>query len=129
MVSRMSKNYQNDRLFELVAFLITSARGSIEEGPNTASLRLVDTIPRILNLFPGIVEGDSFLRLIRSEIQKNKSKQYHSSSLSYIDFLDSLLEKLASEIRERNGINSYKRTKKGALSSKRKRNLNLRSRG
>jgi Family of unknown function (DUF6092) len=98
----MSERAQKDEeLFDLIAFLITSARGSIEEGPFTSSLRLVDAVPKILDLFPS---DDSFLKTIKFEINRGKSKKYHKSDESYIEFLDSLLEKLAFEIRRRNNL-------------------------
>ena len=50
-------------LFPLTTFLATAARGGLEEGVFTATYRLVDTIRRLLELFPESLE-DPFFREI-----------------------------------------------------------------
>ena len=60
-------------LFPLTTFLATAARGGLEEGVLTATYRLVDTIRRLLELFPESLE-DPFFREIDELLKKNLNK-------------------------------------------------------
>jgi len=90
-------------LFPLATFLATSARGGLEEGVFTATYRLADTIRRLLELFPDLLE-DPFFREIDGLLKRDLSKAYLMSEEEYTTFLDELLRRFASEVRKRNGL-------------------------
>ena len=90
-------------LFPLTTFLATAARGGLEEDVFTATYRLVDTIRRLLELFPELLE-DPFFREIDELLKKNLNKAYLMSEVEYTAFLDDLLHHFASEVRKRNGL-------------------------
>ena len=99
----MSEKSRKD-LFDFFAFLVTSSRGSLEEGAFTASLRLIDAAGRVADLQHPEAEKDPFLTEIQSIIKKGMTGEYLSSEGQYIAFLDSIVEKLGSEVRRRNGL-------------------------
>ena len=90
-------------LFPLMTFLSTAARGGLEEGVFTATYRLVDTIRRLLELFPKYLE-DAFFRELNEELTTNLNKAYLMSEEEYTAFLDDLLRRFAAEVRKRNGL-------------------------
>lgn len=95
---------QEEKLFDFFSFLATSARGSLEEGVFTASLRLIDAASRLPDLVPPDGEKDQFLTEMQSFIKEAMTSDYLSSEERYIAFLDSILEKLGAEVRRRNNI-------------------------
>jgi len=100
----MSEKKQEERLFDFFAFLVTSARGSLEEGVFTASLRLIDAASRLPDLVNSGSKKDEFLREMQILIKSGMTSDYLGSEERYISFLDSILEKLAVEIRRRNNL-------------------------
>lgn len=94
---------QHRDLFPLMTFLATSARGGLEEGVVTATYRLVDTIRRLLELFPEHLENP-FLRDMNERLKTNLNKAYLMSVDEYTAFLDDLLGRFATEVRKRNGL-------------------------
>ena len=94
-----------DRLFDLAAMLVSSARGAPEEGAITASLRLVDAASRLADLSssrPG--RDDVFLGALQTVIREGMTKSYLESEGAYLSFLDRLVEMVADEARARNGL-------------------------
>ena len=57
MVHLMSENVIQDKEFDFFTFLIASARGSLEEGVFTASLRLIDAAGRVPESFLAPIKG------------------------------------------------------------------------
>jgi hypothetical protein len=92
-------------LFPLMTFLSTAARGGLEEGVFTATYRLVDTIRRLLELFPEYLR-DPFFKDLNGALVTNLSKAYLMSEEEYTAFLDDLLRRFAGEVRRRNGLDS-----------------------
>jgi hypothetical protein len=86
-----------------MTFLATAARGGLEEGVFTATYRLVDTIRRLLELFPGYLQ-DPFFRELNETLKTNLNKAYLMSEVEYTAFLDDLLGRFAQEVRNRNGL-------------------------
>lgn len=90
-------------LFPLTTFLATAARGGLEEGVFTTTYRVVDTIRRLMELFPEALE-DPFFHEINELLKNNLDRAYLMSEDEYTAFLDDLLRRFASEIRKRNGL-------------------------
>lgn len=97
----MSK--EETKYFDFFAFLVTSARGSIEEGVFSASLRLIDAASRVAELLSS-ESSDSFLKEMQTKIKLGMTGDYLASQERYIAFLDSIVEDLAVEIRKRNNL-------------------------
>lgn len=91
-------------MFDFFAFLVTSARGSLEEGVFAASLRLIDAAKRVTELQPSGAEKDQFLTEMQLLIKNGMTKKYLGSEERYVMFLDSILEKLGAEVRRRNSL-------------------------
>ncbi|HEX9722989.1 MAG TPA: DUF6092 family protein, partial [Vicinamibacteria bacterium] len=69
----------------------------------TATYRLVDTIRRLLELFPEHLQ-DPFFHEMNEILKTNLNKAYLMSEDQYTTFLDDLLGHFASEVRKRNGL-------------------------
>lgn len=93
----------NEELFSLTAFLASAARSGLEEGVFATTYRLVDTISRLLELFPELLE-DEFFSELDILLKENMTTAYHLSEEEYTEFLDNLLRRFAIEICKRNGI-------------------------
>ena len=93
----------NEDMFSLTAFLASAARSGLEEGVFTATYRLVDTISRLLELFPELLE-DEFFNETNVLLKENLTTAYLMSEEEYTEFLDNLLRRFATEVCKRNGI-------------------------
>lgn len=98
-----SATRRNADLFPLMAFLATAARGGLEEGVFSATFRLADTIGRLLQIFPELLD-DPFYRDVAMFLEENLSKAYLMSEQQYEKFLDELLRRFARQVRIRNGV-------------------------
>jgi Family of unknown function (DUF6092) len=103
MASPAESARPEDPVFELVAFLVSGARGAPEEGVYTASLRLVEAAGRLSRIATANA-GNPFLSELGEVISKNASTKYMESTESYLAFLDEILASVAREIRRRNGL-------------------------
>jgi Family of unknown function (DUF6092) len=93
---------ETDPFFELTAFLVSSARGALEEGVFTASLRLLDAAARLASLTPAFV-NDAFLADFGPRAAELGPAAYLDSPERYIAFLDEILVEVASESARRTG--------------------------
>jgi Family of unknown function (DUF6092) len=91
------------QFFELASFLVSSARGALEEGVYTASLRLIEAAGRLAAI---AVDhgGDGFLRDLSDRVRSEGTTRYLESAESYTAFLDETLTAVAEEIRRRDGL-------------------------
>jgi hypothetical protein len=94
------QNENSDAVFELTAFLVAAARGSLEEGVFTASYRLLDTIRRLTIAFPELLK-DTFHHSLETTLSNGLSKVYLQSEEDYRRFLDELLSTVGEEARRR----------------------------
>ncbi|MCL4517630.1 MAG: DUF6092 family protein [Thaumarchaeota archaeon] len=99
----MIKENKSEPIFDYATFLANSARGSLEEGVYSASLRLIDALGRLPEILPE-VEKDEFLKEITEFANQGKTKSFLESKESYIKFLDEVLRRFAREIKKRNGL-------------------------
>jgi len=85
-------------IFRLVNFLVSSARGCIDEPPLYASFRLLDALERIidLHLYVPCLKEDNFLKELKSVVEENKFLVLTDPEKFKV-FLDELLRKLARE--------------------------------
>ena len=99
-----SQSTKDDQVFDFATFLANSARGSLNEGVYSASLRLVDSLSRLSTLFPEQIEKDEFLKEMTEYARKGMTKNFLGSREEYIGFLDEMLKRFAREIKRRNGL-------------------------
>lgn len=92
-----------DPVFELVSFLVSSARGAPEEGVYTASLRLIEAAGRLSRIATADA-ADPFLSDLGEVLLTHASTKYMESTESYLAFLDEILASVAREIRRRTGL-------------------------
>ncbi len=92
-------NIIRDEHFKLLAFLITSARGCVDEPPLYGPLRLIDAAERLISLMEkrGIINKD--LLEIKAMIGEKKGLVMYDEK-EFIKFLDELVLRIAKIIKE-----------------------------
>lgn len=63
---------QDEELFNLVAYMLTSARGLYDEPPDYGSFRLLDAAGRLLEIMSHSSELDPFLARLKQEIDQER---------------------------------------------------------
>ena len=91
--------------FELLAFLITSARGCINEPETYGTFRLIDAASRMIGfvLESGQAEDAEFLRGLKDEIDQRKL-WLMTDEEAYFQFLRDVTRKIARQLKVRAGI-------------------------
>lgn len=99
----MSQTSAEERLFELVLYLISSARLTLDEPPIYGSLRLVEGASRLVDAASelGEIDVDDFLERGRDSIEANKLKMINDHE-GYGVWLTGLLSEFAAEATRRN---------------------------
>jgi Family of unknown function (DUF6092) len=95
---------KSDSVFDYATFLANSARGSLEEGVFSSSLRLIDALGRLPQILPESIMSDPFLKEITEFADRGKTTSFLESREAYIKFLDEILKRFAQEIKKRNGL-------------------------
>jgi len=95
-----------DFIFEYSIFLITAARGTLDEPRTYGALRLIDGITRLTELYSkSQTNPDNFMLEIRAEIQSNLDYAMKSEEL-LTEFMDKLILKFTDEMKTRYEISS-----------------------
>lgn len=91
-------------LYEMLAFLVTSAHMSVMEPEFYGTFRLVDAACRLtgLALESGQLEADQFLREFKEDADKRKLLLMTDQE-SYFQFLEDATTKMAKEMKRRAG--------------------------
>ena len=99
----MSQTPGDDRLFELVLYLISSARLTLDEPPIYGSLRLIEGASRLVETAPdlGGIIGDDFITAARDSIEGNMLKMINDHE-GYRAWLTEFLSEFAAEAARRN---------------------------
>lgn len=97
------QNIDAEALFSLATALASSARGALEEGVHTASLRLVDAVRRLIEAVPAL-RHDPFFAGLEAELREPLRRAYFMDDADYRAFLDSVVVRFAVEVRRRNGL-------------------------
>ena len=94
-----------DDVFELLAFLATSARLCVDEPKLYGTFRLVDGASRLLGfvLKSDQSEDKQFLQQLKDEIDEKKLL-LTTDQKAYLNFLDDLTRKVARELKERASV-------------------------
>jgi hypothetical protein len=94
----------DDEVFALAIYMLTSARGCVDEPKTYGSLRLIEAISRLVALMEssGFTQ-DEFLANAKKKIDANKHLVMESEE-KFTDFLDNLLREFVQELKRRNRI-------------------------
>ena len=89
-------------LFEYSIFLVTAARGTLDEPRTYGALRLIDSITRLTELYSktSTVKPDKFLLEVRKEIQM-KLDNVMQSEEAFTAFIEQLIVKFTDEMEKR----------------------------
>lgn len=89
-------------IFELALFLLTSARGCVSEPRIYGSLRLLEAISKLPDLYSktNLSKRDQFLRDAKRRIDENKSKVM-SSETAFVGFIDEMIDDFTEELKRR----------------------------
>jgi Family of unknown function (DUF6092) len=89
-------------LFEYALFLMTSARGCVDEPPIYGPLRLMDAVSRLTEIYSrtDAIELDNFLLRIKKEIDVGKNKAMESNE-EFVKLLDEIIVEFTDELKKR----------------------------
>uniref|UniRef100_A0A7C5XH95 Uncharacterized protein n=1 Tax=Ignisphaera aggregans TaxID=334771 RepID=A0A7C5XH95_9CREN len=87
-----------DPHFKLLSFLITSARGCVEEPLLYGTLRLIDAASRLIDIMKKENKATEELLKLQKMIEENKSLVMYDEK-AYIEFLDRLVKELTKIIK------------------------------
>lgn len=89
-----------DNAIELLAFLVTSAQGVVNEPELYGSFRLIDAASRLLGfiLGTGRSTNPAVLQRIRDSIEDNKMRMV-TDEQGYLAFLDDIVRMTAKELK------------------------------
>jgi hypothetical protein len=89
-------------IFELSLFLLTAARGCVDEPKMYGPLRLVDAISRLADIYSKTdkIKPDPFLLKMKEEIDTNKYVVM-SSEDDFVAFIDRLILQFTDEMKRR----------------------------
>lgn len=91
-----------NRLYELVAYLVSCSRLSLDEPPIYGSFRLIEAVGRVVDTADALgLHVDDEVREARAEIEKHKLLMIDDHD-GYREWLDGLLAQVAGEARRRN---------------------------
>jgi hypothetical protein len=91
-----------DFIFEYSIFLITAARGTLDEPHTYGALRLIDGITRLTDVYSRSpeIKPDEFLLKVRQEIQLNLDRAMTSEE-RLTKFMDEMIVEFADEMKRR----------------------------
>jgi hypothetical protein len=92
-------NITQDEHFKLLAFLITSARGCVDEPHLYGSLRLIDAASRLINIMKNEGKATDELLKIQKLIEEKKDLVMYNEE-EFIKLLDDLSRELAKIIKQ-----------------------------
>jgi hypothetical protein len=89
-------------IFELSLFLITAARGCVDEPKMYGPLRLIEAISRLADVYgrSDKLKPDPFMAKVKAEIDANKY-QVMASEETFVAFLDKMVVEFTDEMKRR----------------------------
>jgi hypothetical protein len=95
------KESLEEGIFELSVFLLTAARGLVDERHMYGPLRLLDGISRLTNLYSrSDLKPDPFLLKVKKQIDEKKDLVM-SSEDKFVEFMDQLILEFTEELKRR----------------------------
>jgi hypothetical protein len=93
----MGKKALEDKIFELVSYMVVSARNLIDETPQYGPFRLVDAVSRLVEILENMELSSSRLDTLRAQIEEGKVSVMAGEE-EFREFLESLVSFLVKEI-------------------------------
>jgi len=95
----------SEYVYDLATYLLTSARGCIEEPLLYGPLRLIEALSRLVTIsqYAPCVKKDAFLLAAKKKIDQNKYVVMQSEE-EFTKFLDSLIKEFTAELKRRNNV-------------------------
>jgi hypothetical protein len=97
----MGKEHLKNNFFDLLSFLIVSARNCVEEPKLYGPFRLIDGASKLIEILEGEGLADEFLSKLRKKIE-DKKYSVMSSKDEFTEFLDDLTLDFANELKKEN---------------------------
>ena len=99
-----SSDLAEQHIFELSLFLLTAARGCVGEPHIHGSLRLVDAISRLTDIYSKTdkLKPDRFLLKAQKQIDANKYRVMASED-EFVAFMDRMIVEFTDEMKRRYG--------------------------
>ena len=93
----------DEYVYSLAMFLLTSARGCLDEPPIYGPLRLLQALSRLaaVSQYADCIKTDEFLASAMQKIDKNQHRALQSEG-EFATFLDSLIKEFTDELKRRN---------------------------
>jgi hypothetical protein len=95
----MDKEVLKEELFNLIGYMITSARGLHEEPTDYRAFRMIDTTGRLLEIMESQGLLDPFLEELKDAIDDERFEAMNKES--EIERLDAMVLKIADELQKR----------------------------
>ena len=95
-------NMGNDvdkEIFELICYMVTSARNLVRETKMYGPFRLIDACGRLIGILEQMGASSEFLSKVNTQIQANKYAMI-SDEKAFVDFLDALVLDLVGRLQE-----------------------------
>ena len=95
----------SEYVYDLATYMLTSARGCIEEPLLYGPLRLIEALSRLVAIsqYAPCVKKDEFLLAAKKKIDQNKYTVMQSEE-EFTKFLDSLIKEFTAELKRRNNV-------------------------
>ena len=98
-MSNDDKRIDNEKIYEFITFLVSSARGLLEEPQSYGPFRCLDAVTRFIDLIKELGFEDPYLDELKEEINKNKILVLFDEK-KFRDFIIELNVKLAKKVKE-----------------------------
>ncbi|MEM0015121.1 MAG: DUF6092 family protein [Zestosphaera sp.] len=95
---RSTEDIVRDEHFKLLAFLITSARGCVDEPHLYGPLRLVDAASKLIDIMKLEGKAPEGLERVQKTIEERKHLLMHDER-KFIEFLDELVTELVNIVK------------------------------
>ncbi|MDH5364122.1 MAG: DUF6092 family protein [Dehalococcoidia bacterium] len=105
MKNKMKEEKLRYELLKLFCYIVTSARGCVDEPKLYGPFRLIDSVERIITLLDNEGLADDFLKKERAKIEENKYILMEDEK-EFIKLLDELVIDFTRKLKESTGKNS-----------------------
>jgi len=92
-------NDVDKEIFELICYMVTSARNLVRETKMYGPFRLVDACSRLITILEQMQKSSEFLGEVKTQIDSNKYTVV-SDEEAFVNFLDELVLDLVGRLKE-----------------------------
>jgi len=92
-----------DELLDLSCYILTSARGLMDEPKEYCSLRILEIFSRLITILDKYGLSNEFLKKERDKIDREKEKVTESEE-KFREFLDNIILEFTEELMKKEGV-------------------------